>query len=362
MNINVPRDIVSRFLKYNSISGPVDIEKLATAPIGDGLINHSFKISYRSKPCIFLQEINTNVFKNPADLQSNYIHLWQFAESEFTGLKLPAPLYYSENDTLYLDNEGKYWRSFQFIENSKTRSVVQNAASARSVAKTFGKFTEAYSEFNSTLLKETIPGFHDLSMRYKEFELALSTDRYERMQKAYPMILELQDRKKYVAFYEWMKGSGKFQKRVMHHDAKIGNILFRADNGKVIGPIDLDTAMPGYFISDLGDMIRSMVSSENEASVMFHRLGVRKNFYTAILQGYCSVMGKELTKAEKKYIHAAGLLMIYMQSLRFLGDYLNGDTYYRIQYKEQNFDRAMNQFILLQRLEEFLQEEYSFRI
>ncbi len=358
----LPPAVIDHFLKYNAVLPSLETGAITVEPVGHGLINHSFKVSGELISPLFIQRINTNVFKDPAALQNNYIHLWEYAEFEFTGLHLPEPMYCAKENTLYKDDEGQYWRAFQFIENTITRSVVNNPASARSVAKTFGKFTEAYADFNYSLLKETIPGFHDLSMRYKEFEHALSTDQYERMQKVYPMILELQGRKKYVGFYEWVKGSDKFPKRVMHHDAKIGNILFRADNGRVIGPVDLDTAMPGYFFSDLGDMIRSMVSSENEASVLFDRLGIRKNFYNAILQGYCSVMEKEFTKAEKKYIHAAGLLMIYMQSLRFLGDYLNGDTYYKIQYKEQNFDRAMNQFILLQRLEDFLKSEYSFKL
>ena len=73
-------------------------------------------------------------------------------------------------------------------------------------------------------------------------------------------------------------------------------------------------------------------------------------------------MGKYFTEAEKKYIHYSGIALTYMQSLRFLTDYLNGDTYYRIIYPEQNFDRAMNQLTLLKRLEEFLLKEYDFKV
>lgn len=147
----------------------------------------------------------------------------------------------------------------------------------------------------------------------------------------------------------------------MHHDAKISNILFDS-SGKVICPVDLDTSMPGYFFSDLGDMIRSMVASQDEKDKELDKLYVRKEFYEAILDGYLSILENQLTEAEKKYIHFAGLAMICMQALRFLTDYLDGDIYYRIEYPEQNYDRAKNQLALLQKLEEFLEKQYGFSI
>ena len=118
--------------------------------------------------------------------------------------------------------------------------------------------------------------------------------------------------------------------------------------------------MPGYFFSDMGDMIRSMVGSEEENSTMVDSLVIRKDFYEAILAGYMEVLGNQLTQSEKKYIHYAGLLMIYMQALRFIVDYLNGDVYYRTNYPDQNFDRAKNQLTLLQKLEDFLNKQYHF--
>ena len=148
----------------------------------------------------------------------------------------------------------------------------------------------------------------------------------------------------------------------MHHDAKISNILFSEETGQVICPVDLDTCMPGYFFSDLGDMIRSMACSEDESSSNFSEINIRKDFYESIVDGYMEVMQKLLTDSEKKFIHYSGLLMTYMQALRFLSDYLNGDMYYRTTYTEQNFDRAKNQLTLLQRLETFLSENYGIHV
>jgi hypothetical protein len=109
-------------------------------------------------------------------------------------------------------------------------------------------------------------------------------------------------------------------------------------------------------------MIRSMACSHDENSTEFDAIYIRNDFYKAILDGYLEIMTKYLTSSEKKYIHYSGILMIYMQALRFMTDYLNDDTYYRITYPEQNFDRAKNQLTLLQRLEEFLKNKYNFKV
>ena len=208
----------------------------------------------------------------------------------------------------------------------------------------------------------TIPGFHDLSLRLKQLKQSLHKKNYERLGKAASLINQLKEKEHYVSFYEVMTESGEFEKRLMHHDAKISNILFSEETGQVICPIDFDTCMPGYFFSDLGDMIRSMTCSEPENSINYSEINIRKDFYEAILEGYMEVMKELLTDAEKKHIHYSGLLIIYMQALRYITDYLNGDLYYRISYFEQNFDRAMNQLTLLLRLEEFLKAEYDFKI
>ena len=148
----------------------------------------------------------------------------------------------------------------------------------------------------------------------------------------------------------------------MHHDAKLSNILFDQNTRKVVCPVDLDTTQAGYFFSDLGDMIRSMACSQSENCIDFSSIYIKSGFYEAIIDVYMAAIKDEFTEEEGKNIHYAGLLMIYMQALRYMTDYLNGDIYYRITYSEQNFDRAKNQLTLLQRLEEFLREKFSFKI
>lgn len=339
-----------------------NFEEFTITPLTGGLIHQTYKVESRLSVPFLLQRINRNVFSRPEDVQNNYIHLAQYAEFEFTGLRLPWPKEYDKENSLFKDKDENYWRAFEFIEEGKMLGIAEKPFQAKATAKAFAKFTAAYNDFNIDLLKDTIPNFHNLSSRYKQFEDALKGEQYERMQKAMPLIEELKQRERYKFFYEEIAGSTEFPKRVMHHDAKIANILFSKTTGKVICPVDFDTAMPGYFFSDIGDMIRSMACSGDENSDNFSRLYIRKDFYYAIVSGYLSLIELQLTASEKKYIHYAGLLMICMQALRFLTDYLNEDIYYRIKYTEQNFDRAKNQVTLLHRLEEFLEKEYNFRV
>lgn len=356
MNQKIPSEVLNAFIPGLQ----KDDENLQIHPIGNGLINHSFRISCAQVPDFFLQKINTTVFEDPLRLQKNYMETWQYAEFEFTGLRLPAPVYCGNLKTLFRDQQGDYWRAFEFIEQSKTILVAGKPSEAKAAARAFARLTLALEEMNTSLLQEVIPGFHDLSLRYRQFESALQTELYERMAQALNTINELKQRERYCHFFEIITASDQFPLRVMHHDAKISNVLFHEKTGKVICPVDYDTVMPGYFFSDLGDLIRSMATASEENQSGSPQ--IRKSFYEAILTGYTDVLGGILTPSERKYIHAAGLLIIYMQSLRFLTDYLNGDLYYQVTHENENLERANNQLALLKNLEQFLQQEYQFVI
>ncbi|MGY0041318.1 phosphotransferase enzyme family protein [Pedobacter sp. NJ-S-72] len=136
--------------------------------------------------------------------------------------------------------------------------------------------------------------------------------------------------------------------RVIHHDTKINNVLFDQQN-KGICVIDLDTVMPGYFISDVGDMMRTYLSSANEEETDLTKINVRKDFFKAIYDGYMEEMGDVLTPTEKSYFIYAGKFLIYMQAIRFLADYLQNDIYYGEKYEGHNLARTKNQVTLFER-------------
>ena len=348
-------EVLSAFGNYEPDLPDHSPGEMVVEPLGGGLINHTYKVCSEFKTPFILQCINKHVFQDPTAVQENYIHIWEYAQYESTRLRIPEPRYCGESITLFVDDNENYWRAFEYIGNTITIPSASTKNQAITTAGAFAKFTAAFHDFHTELLKNVIPGFHDLGLRYAQFEESLKGEYYERMSKAMSLVDELKKRERYKHFYEIMTESpDDFPLRVMHHDAKIANVLFNKKNGRVICPIDLDTVMPGYFFSDLGDMIRSMACINDEDSREFDRIKIRKDYYNAIVSNYLSVMGNQLTPSEKKYIHYAGLLMVYMQALRFLTDYLNGDTYYRTNYPDQNFDRAMNQYVLLMRLEEWL--------
>lgn len=352
-----------------ALDASANYKDLIVTPVTNGLINQTYKVTVKRNGYKFLlQQINQNVFPVPEKVQDNYIKIWEFLEYDGAPksvpypVKIPEPKRFKDDSMLFCDSQNNYWRIFNFIDGAITIPTPTICSQAKKVAQTFACVTKSFELYSLENLHITIPGFHDLSLRFRQFKQSLHTRNYERLLKVAPEIKQLKKRERYVSFYEIMTESNEFEKRLMHHDAKISNILFDEETGKVICPVDFDTCMPGYFFSDLGDMIRSMAASHDETSTDYENVNIRKDFYEAILEGYLEVMHELLTDSEKKYIHYSGLLIIYMQALRFLTDYLNGDVYYKINYPEQNFDRAMNQLTLLQRLEEFLSANYQFKV
>ena len=332
-------------------------------PLKSGLINHSYKITRKINGEPFLlQQINPNVFPKPEAVLRNYELLWNHLQYDRIPFVIPKTKSFADGSSFFIDRHKHYWRAFEFIKGTETRTIAGDADQARAVAETFAGFTACFKNFKIERLQKTIPDFHNLSSRFKQFINSLHSGNFERLGKGAALVDELKKREHYVNFYEVLLESDEFPLRVMHHDAKIANVLFEQVSGRVACPIDFDTAMPGYFYSDLGDMIRSMACNHDENNIAFSELTIRKDFYEAIVAGYLSIMDKQFTPSEKKYIHYSGIIMLYMQALRFLTDFMNSDKYYKTYYKDQNFDRAKNQFILLQKLEEFLLKNYQFKV
>jgi thiamine kinase-like enzyme len=186
-------------------------------------------------------------------------------------------------------------------------------------------------------------------LRYRQFLYALQYGNQERLKNAVHLAKTLQKHEGIVTTYEKITASNDFKLRVTHHDTKISNVLFNSrDKGLCV--IDLDTVMPGYFISDVGDMMRTYLSPVSEEENDFSKITIRDEFYTAVVQGYYEEMKDILTEVEKTHFFYAGTFIIYMQALRFLTDYLNDDVYYGERYPGHNLVRAGNQVVLLERL------------
>jgi len=329
--------------------------ELVISSLGNGLIHQTYKATDTgNQKSIVLQAINQAVFKNPADILSNYHRVFQYLREKSNSISIPAPLSTIDKQLAWIDEENNYWRATSFIDHSYSPDIASDEQAAYTVAKSFALFTNSLAGLNVKELKTIIPNFHNLSFRYEQFEEVIASASTERLLKSTHIIAELRQRKKLVNWHASIMHASAYPDRVMHHDCKISNILFNTGSGKVVCPVDLDTVMPGKFFSDLGDMIRSMACTVDENSTQWEEINIRPSFYQNILKGYLEGIGNILTDEEKNEIHHAGLVMIYMQSLRFLTDFLNNDIYYKTSYPEQNLNRALNQLILLEKLEVYL--------
>jgi hypothetical protein len=305
---------------------------------GNGLIHKTYTVSTGSSPEYILQEVNTSVFKTPLNIASNLEALSNFLEQNGREVFYPTPLPTITGEP-YAIESGSFFRLTPFVKGTHTVDACSTAEQAYEAALQFGKFTAAFKGMDVSILKPTIPRFHDLSFRWEQFTEAMQNGNKDRIQLAAKVIEQIQNDFKIVTRYQSIVSSSQFLQRVTHHDTKINNVLL---NGE-----DLDTVMSGLLISDLGDMFRTYLSPGNEEGTDLSQVYVRPDFHKAIIAGYLEHMKDQLNKEELDAVNYAGEFMIYMQALRFLTDFLNDDTYYGIKYPMNNYDRTVNQMALL---------------
>lgn len=319
-------------------------------PFGTGHINATYLVTvHNGGEQFILQSINSNVFRKPEIIAQNVKLVADFLDKHHPEYLFVKAIPTREGKEMaYI--EGIHWRLTSFIKNSVSFDTLSDPGQAFEAAMQFGRLNRLLADFDPSLLKETIPGFHDLGLRVNQFTEALNNasetvkqNAAEEIQKAlrYTYILD---------YYNSFKDSKDFPDRVMHHDTKISNMLFDKDTMKGICVIDLDTLMPGKFISDLGDMMRTYLCAFSENEPDTDKIFIRIEYFEAIVKGYLHEMGSILSHVEKDLILFSGKYLIYMQAIRFLSDYLNGNVYYPIAYAEQNLDRTRNQFKLLAEL------------
>ena len=317
-------------------------------PFGTGLINNTWIVVEENSPRYILQRVNTNIFKSPEAIAFNTRLIADHLAKHHPDYFFISPLLTREGQDVLKTATG-YYRMFPYVKDSHTLVTVQTPGQAFEAAKAFGKFTRLLSDLDYARLKITLPHFHNLSLRFQQFQAAVQSGNKQRLLESKKLVDFIFDHKNIVDEFEHIRNYTGFKLRVTHHDTKISNVLFDK-NDNCICVIDLDTVMPGYFISDVGDMMRTYLSPAGEEENDLSKIQARREFYDAIVNGYTNEMADELTETETHHFLYAGKFMIFMQAIRFLTDHLNNDIYYGAKYEGQNFVRAGNQVKLLEEL------------
>ena len=315
---------------------------LEVKPLGSGLINDTFRVYTDGADDYVLQRINNAIFKDVELLQHNIdcatAHIRKKGGMTLTFLpcKATGKSYWTDGET--------YWRVSVFIRDSFTYDTV-NPEYSYYAGKAFGQFEAMLSDIPDTL-GETIPDFHNMELRARQLREAVQADAAGRM--AQPevraILKDLLQYEEEMCKAERLYREGKLPKRICHCDTKVNNMLFDKD-GNVLCVIDLDTLMPSFVFSDFGDFMRTAANTVAEDDPAIEKVALRMDIFEAFAKGY--IEGATfLTPIERENLPYAACLFPYMQAVRFFADYINGDTYYKIQYPEHNLVRTRNQVAL----------------
>ena len=334
-------------------------------PLGSGLINDTYKVTTAEAdaPDYVLQRINHAIFQNVEMLQSNIEavtgHIRKKLEEKGEADVERKVLHFiptAEGKTYWYDGEN-YWRIMTFIPRAKTYETVNPEYSYYAGA-AFGNFQAMLADIPDTL-GETIPDFHNMEFRLKQLHEAVAKDAAGRVAEVKYYLDEIEKRADEMCKGERLYREGKLPKRVCHCDTKVNNMMFD-EEGKVLCVIDLDTVMPNFIFSDFGDFLRSAANTGAEDDKDLNNVNFNMAIFKAFAKGYLESAKVFLLPIEIENLPFAAALFPYMQCVRFLADYINGDTYYKIKYPEHNHVRTKAQFKLLQSVEEHTPEMQEF--
>jgi hypothetical protein len=327
----------------------------------NGHINNTFVLSFKCDLDIIknyvLQQINTEVFKNPDQLMQNIVTVTEYLRNtiiqnggnpERENLNV---IFTKNSKPYYIDNQGRYWRCYNFISDSYTCQRIDKPEVFYNAAKAFGKFQCMLADFPIDTLYETIPNFHNTISRFEDLKKAVEADIAGRAEEVKDEIRFAFDRKADTGVLIALADSGMLPLRVTHNDTKLNNVMFDNNSNEGICVIDLDTVMPGLSLYDFGDSIRYGASTAAEDEQDVTKVSLDLALFEHYVSGYLAAAGKSLTPCEIDYLPFSAKLLTMECGIRFLTDYLNGDTYFRTAYPEHNLVRCRTQFALVADIE-----------
>jgi Ser/Thr protein kinase RdoA (MazF antagonist) len=323
---------------------------------GSGHINDTFRIENTNNDCpdYLLQRINHNVFKDPAGVTNNIIKITNHLKQKIQNVPGGDPTKHVLNPVatlnggyFYKDADGNYWRVFYFVKDAKSYDIVETEEQAYEGGKAFGEFQAMLSDLNADEIIEPIPDFQNIEKRLQSFFKAIESDPLGRVKEVKAEIEFIGKRTELMSAVF----SPELPKRIIHCDTKFNNVLLD-ENDKALCVIDLDTVMPGYVAYDFGDAIRTIINTAAEDEKDVWKIQLNFPLYAAYTKGYLKEAGSFLSATEIASLPKGVLLVTYMQVVRFLTDYIEGDTYYKISFHDHNLLRTRAQLQLFKQLEE----------
>jgi hypothetical protein len=338
-------------------------QAVAFVPYGNGHINDTYMVTCNGAGApvrYILQHINAQVFHSPAAVMQNIervtAHLAaQVAHEPDRARRALTLVPARDRSNWYVDADGETWRAYPFIENARSYETATSVEQAFQAAEAFGRFQQQLASLPAPRLHETIPDFHHTPRRFAALQQAIAADAKGRAKLAKPEI-------DFALAHESITGvlieaslQADLPERITHNDTKFNNVLLDDATGESLCVVDLDTVMPGLALYDFGDMVRTTTSPAAEDEQDLSKVTMQFPLFEALVRGYLSAAGGFLTETEKKFLAFSGKLITFEVGIRFLADYLAGDTYFKIHREGHNLDRCRTQFKLVESIE--LQEE-----
>jgi Ser/Thr protein kinase RdoA (MazF antagonist) len=326
-------------------------------PFGSGNINSTFSIEEKGLglPDYLLQRINHHVFRDIPLLMNNIIQVTGHLKKKMKNGKASEEvlsLVPANNKLFYYeDAEGNFWRVYKYIKGGKSFDLVETADQAFEAGSAFGRFQAMLADMDANLLGEIIPEFHNVESRVGKLISALKSDSMQRRQTCTGETSFLMERIERMRSILQLGRAGRLPLRITHNDTKFNNVLLdRYNKAKCV--VDLDTVMPGYVAYDFGDATRTIINCAPEDEKDLSKIDINLALFRSFCEGYMRETIQFLTEAEIDSLVEGILLLPYLQAVRFLTDYLEGDVYFRIAFQDHNLQRTRAQLCLLHRLEE----------
>jgi Ser/Thr protein kinase RdoA (MazF antagonist) len=345
--------VVRQFAVYGDFESVV--------PYGGGHINDTFVSSWNQAGTVLRylhQRINHHVFIHPDQVMDNIRRVTgHIAEklraagvrdrSRRTLTVVPAV----DGKPYARDAEGGWWRTYLFIEGTRTLEVAESPPDARFLGASIGHFQKQLADLPLPRLYDTIPHFHNMEKRYARFYEALEQDPRGRAKTVAAEAAFMRENEERGGLLIRALREGRIPERICHNDTKMNNILIDARDGGALCVADLDTVMPGTSLFDVGDLVRTAAATAREDERDLSRVQFDTVFFESLLGGYLSEAGEFLTEAETALIAEAGRNITHIMALRFLTEYLEGDRYYHISRPDHNLDRSRNQIALIRSMD-----------